>query len=198
MSTEYEKYMDAVFWIDETTSGLVIPADERSLLASGCFDVALEHQAAIGLLYSSQLYGSVMSILRVLTESVVRGLWILYCASDIELKKFKKRKIDKSFGTLVSEYESKIDDKDFVLSKFKGVAWKSMNDFTHTGFMQVSRRHLPGKISADYDATELNHALGVAGALGFIAAGQLVGMAGRADLTQPFLDKMQDYGNVQP
>ncbi|WP_408733226.1 DUF6988 family protein, partial [Burkholderia cepacia] len=57
-------------------SGLTLPADERSQLAIGCLDVTLEHQAAIALLHSSELYGSMMALLRVLSESLVRGLWL--------------------------------------------------------------------------------------------------------------------------
>jgi hypothetical protein len=58
-------------WIDLHTSGLELPADERSLLAVGCYDFAIEHQAAIALLVSSELYGSSFALLRVLVESLV-------------------------------------------------------------------------------------------------------------------------------
>tara|TARA_R110001592_G_scaffold1909_1_gene11816 strand:- start:427 stop:1023 length:597 start_codon:yes stop_codon:yes gene_type:complete len=198
MSSEFDKLMDVVAWIDENASGISLPSDERSLLASGCFDSAIEHQAAIALLYSSSLYGSMFSLLRVITESLVRGLWILNCATEKEIIKFKKGRLDKKFDTLIKEYEAKIGDTNGVLSQFKKTAWNPMNGFTHTGFIQVSRRHSPGKLGGNYEQVELSHALGVAGALGLIAAGQLVGMAKRSDLTQPFLDKMVEYGNKSP
>ncbi len=66
--TEHAKLLELMMWIDENTSGVTLPADERSLLAIGCFDIALEHQAAIALLHSSELYGSALALLRVLTE----------------------------------------------------------------------------------------------------------------------------------
>lgn len=198
MANDYESLLDVISWIDKNTSGISLPSDERSLLAAGCFDIAIEHQAAIGLLYSSELYGSMCSLLRVIFESLVRGLWLLNCADEAELERFKRGKINKNFAILIEEYESKINDPNGVLSKFKDTAWSPMNGFTHTGFIQVSRRHSPGKLEGTYDAKELSHALGVAGALGLIAAGQLVGMAGREDLAQPFLDKMKEYGAKNP
>ena len=198
MSGELDKLMDVVAWIDDNTGGINLPSDEKSLLASGCFDSAIEHQAAIALLYNSSLYGSMLSLLRVITESLVRGLWILNCATEKEIAQFKKGKLEKHFGTLINEYETKIGDSDGILSQFKKTSWSPMNGFLHTGFIQVSRRHSPGKLGGNYDQIELSHALGVAGALGLIAAGQLIGMAGRSDLTQPFLKKMEEYGNKTP
>lgn len=45
---EHAELLDLMKWIDQHTSGVTLPADERSMLAIGCFDVAIEHQAAIG------------------------------------------------------------------------------------------------------------------------------------------------------
>ena len=68
-----------------------------------------------------------------------------------------------------------------------------MNDFTHTGFIQVSRRHKPGRVEANYPDEDLSKALGVAGALGLIAAGQLIAIARRQDLLPEFMEKMSSY-----
>lgn len=83
--SEFAALKDLIQWIDDHTAGLSLPADERSQLAVGCFDVALEHQAAMVLLHHSGLYGSALALLRVLSESVVRGLWLHDCATDVEL-----------------------------------------------------------------------------------------------------------------
>src|SRR5258708_685949 len=76
---EHSQLLSLIRWIDENTSGLSLPTDERHMLAVGCFDVALEHQAAIALLHASELPGSALALLRVLAESLVRGLWVLHC-----------------------------------------------------------------------------------------------------------------------
>jgi hypothetical protein len=98
-------------WIDDNTKGIEISGDQRQQIAAACFDVAIEHQAAIIILCSSQLFGSMFSMLRVLTESVTRGLWLLHCATEAELKRFKKHGIDKPFGILTKEVEASIEIK---------------------------------------------------------------------------------------
>ena len=192
-AAEYAALNELVKWIDDQTAGLTLPTDERSMLAQGCLDVALEHQAAIAILHAAELPGSMLALLRVLSESLVRGLWLHECATDAELEKFKKGPLDKSFDALVQEYELKIGTPAGVLSGFKLSAWKQMNDFTHTGFLQVTRRHAPGRLGPNYPEPDLCKALGVAGALGLIAAGQLIAMAGRSDLLHAFMEKMSSY-----
>lgn len=195
-ATEHAKLLELMAWIDEHTSDLSLPADERSLLAIGCFDVAIEHQAAIALLYSSELHGSAFALLRVLAESLVRGLWLLHCASDNQLQKFKKGKVDETFAQLVAIVEAKIGTPNGVLSGFKATAWPALNGFTHTGFHQVSRRHSPGKVEANYPDHELAKALGVAGALGLIAGGQLIDMSGCKELLPAFSERMNAYAKT--
>lgn len=192
-NTEHAALVELVKWIDEHTSGLTLPADERSLIALGCFDVALEHQGAIALLHSAGLPGSMLALLRVLSESLVRGLWLHECATEQQLEKFKKGNLDKSFDSFVKEYEAQIGTPSGVLSGFKLSAYKQMNDFTHTGFLQVSRRHAPGLVGPNYPEEDLAKALGVAGALGLIAAGQIIAIGGRQDLIPMFLEKMSLY-----
>lgn len=195
---EFTELCELIRWIDDHTAGLSLPADERTQVAVGCFDVALEHQAAITLLHSSELYGSVLAMLRVISEAVVRGLWLHECATEAELKRFKKGRLDKTFDSLVREYEEKIGTPSGVLSGFKLSAWAQMNDFTHTGFLQVSRRHKPGRVEATYPSQDLINGLGVAGALGLIAAGQLIAIAGRDDLLPKYMDRMTAYARTGP
>jgi hypothetical protein len=190
---EHKKLLDLIHWIDTNTAGISLPGDERSLIASGCFDVALEHQAAIALLHSSGLPAPMFALLRVLTESLVRGLWLYRCATDSDIERFKKGTFDKKFGELVSSVESAIGTPNGVLSNFKESAWKALNGFTHTGMIQVSRRHTPGRIEANYPEDEIKKALGVAGALGLIAAGVLIEISGREDLLPKYYERMSSY-----
>jgi len=194
-AAEHEKLLEVMAWIDEHASGVTLPADERSLLAVGCFDVAIEHQAAIALLHSSELYGSELSLLRVLAESLVRGLWLLQCADDAQLQKFKKGKLGKTFAELVEDIELSMGTPNGVLSAFKATAWTAMNGFIHTGFHQVSRRYSPGRVEGNYSEDELAKALGVAGALGLIAGAQVVGMSDRKELLPAFFERMTVYAN---
>jgi hypothetical protein len=192
---EHSALVDVVRWIDEHHSGIVLPADERSRMTAGCFDVAIEHQAAIALLSSGQLYGPMFALLRVLTESVVRGLWLAQCASDTDLAKFKKHRLDKDFAQLIQEIEQAIGYAQSPLSKLKTNSWKAMNGFTHTGFYQVARRNGPGTTGPNYPPEEISQALALAGALGLIAASQLAGLAGTQPLLQATMTRMKAYAN---
>ena len=195
---EHHSFVDLITWIDQNTSGVTLPADDRTMLAVGCFDVAIEHQAAIALLGNSALHGSSFALLRVLAESLVRGLWLLHCATEAELAKFKKGQVDKSFSKLISEFESHIGTPSGVLSNFKVSAWDALNGFTHTGFHQVSRRHTIGRVEGTYPDHEVAKAYGLAGALGLIAAGQVIGLSDRQDRLPEFQLRMAQYAKNAP
>ncbi len=190
---DHEALLEVIKWIDENLTGIELPTDERSMLSAGCFDVSIEHQAAIALLFSSGLYGSMFALLRVVTESLVRGLWLLHCATDAELSQFKKGQVKKEFGTLIKEIENSIGISTPVLSNLKAIAWTAMNGFTHTGFNQVSRRHGEGSVGSNYPDDELNQAQSLTGALGLIAAVQLASLANLPDLIQDTMQRMQIY-----
>ncbi|MBO4119819.1 hypothetical protein J5T34_03580 [Cupriavidus gilardii] len=191
---EHAELLDVISWIDQHTRGLELPADDRSLIAIGCFDVAIEHQAAIAVLHGAELYGSMLALLRVLSESLVRGLWFSSCASEGDLAKFKNGTLRRKFEDFVSEYENAIGTPNGVLSGFKLSTYKQMNDFTHTGIRQVSRRHMRGRVQSNYSEQDLKRALSVAGSLGLIAAGQLIDLARREDLIRLYMAKVSQYG----
>lgn len=197
-ASEHQELVQLIRWIDQHTSKLSFPTDDRTMLALGCFDVAIEHQAAIALLAGASLNGSAFALLRVLAESLVRGLWLNSCATESELAKFKRGKLDKTFATLVAEFEASIGTPAGVLTSFKATAWTALNGFTHTGFHQVSRRHSPGRVEGSYPEHEVAKALGVAGALGLIAAGQLIGISGQQHLVPLFYERMSRYAKPAP
>lgn len=195
VAAEYAKLIEVIRWIDECTAGLALPGDERSLLAIGCLDVTIETQAAIALLHTEKLYGAEFALVRVLVESLVRGLWLRQCASDGQLEKFKKGTLDKKFGALVSEIKGDLGMPDQALSAFRGEVWGVLNGFTHAGMHQVSRRYSEGRVTSNYSDEELASALRVAGALGLIAGAQIVVISGRKELLPVFLKHMSDYTN---
>ncbi len=189
---EHRNLVKLINWIDEHTPGFELPSDKRSLLVQGCFDVALEHQAAIALLDSSKLHGSMLALLRVLTEAVVRGLWLYHCASENNLAQFKKGKV-KSHGQLITEIENKIGDKNRTLSLMKKNSWNAMNEFTHTGYSQIVRRHNIGTVGANYSEQDLSQTLAATGALGLLAASQLAAMGNKTDVVDECIKMMKDY-----
>lgn len=197
---EHAKLSELIIWIDQHTSNIELPADERSLIAIGCFDIALEHQASIALLHSYKHYGSALALLRPLAESFVRGLWLLECATEKDLRIFKKDNDDKKFGfsKLIRDIETNLGTPSGVLSAFKAASWSTLCSFTHTGFHQVSRRHSPGKVEENYSEAELAKILRVAAALGLMAGGLIIHMSGKHELLQSFFERMSAYTDAAP
>lgn len=83
-------------WMDQRIDGLEIRSDERTRISAACFDVALEHQKSIVLLIANHLVGSAFSLVRVLFETYIRGLWLERCASETEIEKYKKIDLPKA------------------------------------------------------------------------------------------------------
>ena len=187
---------DLVRWIDENTSGIEISGDRKKQIAAACFDIAIEHQAAITLLCESSLFGSMHAMMRVLVESVTRGLWILHCANESELDRFEKRGIEKSFGDMTAEIESAVGAEQPTLSQMKTNAWDALNDFTHTGYMQVTRRHGDGTLGPNYPEGDILKCINAAGAFGLLASAQLSAMAQNDALTQAHLRKIEEFALV--
>src|SRR5689334_5497560 len=76
-------------WIDQRVTSLNFADHPRNYIAAACFDMALEHQAAVAVLAQSELYGSMHALLRVEAEAVLRGMWFARCATDDEIESFK-------------------------------------------------------------------------------------------------------------
>jgi hypothetical protein len=64
-TTEAKHLVALVMWIDENFSGLSFDLDLRKELAYGCFDLALEHQASVSLLFQHRCFGSQFALMRV-------------------------------------------------------------------------------------------------------------------------------------
>jgi hypothetical protein len=130
-------------------------------------------------------------------DAVVRGVWLHLCATEADIARFKSGSVP-PFGELVKQYEEKIGSSDGVLSGFKVSAWAPLCDFTHTGYLQVTRRHSPGRLGGNYPDHELAAVLGVAGVFGLLAAGTLVAIAGRHDLEPSLAEKVALHARLEP
>lgn len=198
MHEEIIKSEALIQWLDTQIDGLEFPNEERTRLASSCLDVALEHQRAIVLLIANKLYGSAFSLIRIIFESFVRGVWLQMCATNDELEKYKTEKIEKKFGTLIEEIEQCEGFKNGILSAAKTENWKHMNSFTHSGFSQSIRRSKEDSIEPNYTKDEIREVLNVANALGMLSALQITILANKQDLSIQLLEKMKTTFNNKP
>jgi hypothetical protein len=176
-------------WLASEIEGLEIPANDRSRLAAGCLDTALEHHRAIVLLTANVLYGSAAALVRLLFEAYVRGVWLFHAASDEEIGQFKDDKLNKAFGELIADLENVEPFKGGTLSHVKEVSWKAMNSLTHSGLSQVARRITSDAIMPNYTDEELKDVLETANSLGVLAAIDIADMAGNEELACKVFDR---------
>jgi hypothetical protein len=191
--------ISVLLWIDERFSGIDLPADPRVRIASGCLDIALEHQAAIALLVKNEMLGSAFALMRVIVESVVRGMWFARCATGEELDKFQKDKLEPSFSLLVKALERGTGSN--TLSRMHETSWNALCGFTHTGFHQIRRRNSEDTTAPDYPEAEVIQVLNFAASMGLIAAVELATLAGNEPLMQEALERSRQHvrksGGVQ-
>ena len=189
VDSKIRKSESLIQWMDRKINGLEISSDDRTRISASCFDVALEHQKAIILLIANKLVGSAFSLVRILFEAYIRGLWISKCANDKEIGDFKKNKLEKTFGTLIQEIEQQDGFEEGILSKAKAANWKAMNSYTHSGFFQSVRRNKEETIEPNYDEDKILEILGFSDAIGMLTALQIALMAGNVALANDLLEK---------
>jgi hypothetical protein len=183
------KSQSLIQWMDQKIDGLEVSSDDRTRISAACFDIALEHQKSIVLLIAHSLFGSAFSLVRILFEAYIRGLWIGKCATDKEIEDFKKNKSTKTFATLIEEIEQQDGFQEGVLSRAKTASWKAMNSYTHSGFFQSVRRNKDETIEPNYDYDEILEVLGFSDSIGMLTALQIALMAGNVELANDLLEK---------
>jgi hypothetical protein len=170
LAQEIQRAENSIQWLDSQADGLEFKADKRSLLAAGCFDMAVEHQKAIVMLIANRLSGSALSLVRLHFESFVRGLWLQHCATDAQLDRFSNDQQMEKFAVLLEAVEKQEGYRSGVLSRAKLQSWKAMNSFAHTGIKQVSRRYYDGHIQGNYSEEELIEIIRFSCAIGWLVA----------------------------
>lgn len=161
-------------WIDKNLSIKYNLKNENERWAFSCFDMVVEHHSSILLLSQSRLYGSAFALLRVEFEAFVRGLWLRYVATESQLEKFKRDKVDPKFGELIEQVERKRNSKSSVLSYIKDEQWSIFNSFTHTGIEALIRRIGPQTTGHDnYNEEDVVKGLKLSGLIVVLAAYEL-------------------------
>ncbi len=167
------KSQELIRWLDERVYdlNLVENAHSRSRLAVGCFYVALEHHRAIVLLIANGLHGSARSLIRILFDAFIRGLWLYRCASDDDLEYLKNEdKLKKKVEDLIKDIEKRSGDDEMILSMIKNRAWSAMCSYTHTGMSQLSRYNSSEAIEPNFNEDEIVEALNFANVFGLQSA----------------------------
>jgi len=192
---EYHRALGS--WAVQRLKGKELSTDLRIFLSAGCFDVALEHQNAIVVLCEKQLFGSAFALIRVIFEACVRGVWLHQCATEQEITKYKNDTLDRKFFLILQDVEKLDGFEEGILGEVKSNYWKSMNSFTHTGILQVSRRLSEDSIGPRYSDGEILEMLSFSGAMCLFAAQQIALLSGDISLANEMLGKIDDFANAE-
>lgn len=182
MTNLIEKSKKVAASIDDAIHGARINTDNRNMAAGGCFDVVLEHHKSVTLLIEARLMGSAFALVRGIYESYVRGLWILYAATDDEIGKFLEDEIKASIGNMVERIEKVPGFEVGVLSAIKSASYSSMCSYTHSGWRQVGRRFNNEYVEANYSDGEVEEVLSFTNTIALLAAHEISKITKNRDL----------------
>lgn len=137
--------------------------EQRYDLAIKSALLSTEHGAAAFLLISGQFYAPGYTLLRTQFETLVRGIWFMYAASDVWIEKLSRPltvetaeaakdalmldKMLKGLRASESAPPALLDQ----LEACRDVMWKALNSYTHGGFHPLARFETgyPPKLSYD-------------------------------------------------
>ncbi|WP_351079429.1 DUF5677 domain-containing protein [Shewanella sp. CAL98-MNA-CIBAN-0140] len=162
-------------------NGIELPNTGSMMVASSYYSLCMEHFRSIVALTELELHGSASSLLRSLFESYTKGLWFEYCSSEVDIELLNKDKFNKPFGLLVKEideYRNNSENKTSKLSVAKKMNWKSLNNLTHAGPAQITRRISGDNIASNYNEEFIKDMLSFSTNYGLLAAGQLALLSG--------------------
>lgn len=194
LTQEFNKQRDLLRWLDQRFK-IPFKTDQRSRAYLSCYDLAIEHHAAILLLFEAGLRGSMFALFRVQFESLVRGQYLHYCASEQDWELFFKDKdMTKKFGPMIVAVEKKIDETHQVLSNLKNNAYTIFNSFTHTGHQHLVRRNTENNVGAvNYPDEEVLQGLKMSGSLALLAFAGMAGMTDDENIQDELLVKIKEY-----
>lgn len=193
---EYERQVELSGWIN-TNLARPYSLDKKRHLALTCFDLAIEHHAAICTLLSSELYGSMYALLRVQFEAYARGLWLYHVASDDDVSKYEcSDSLNMGIASLISMVEDQVGLPGGPLSKLHAKSWRIFCSFTHTGHQALLRRISETSTgSVNYCEEEITSALSVAGTIALLAAAELASLTRDPRLVEAAMAKAKEYAS---
>lgn len=141
--------------IAEALNGRRINADLRSRLCAACYAVSQQHYNSILILlaHTPPLQATAFALLRPLTESTMRGLWLSHVASDEQVQTYIQSGTKLDMASMI-----KAVGKAVGLNAHHAIYthWHSLSAYTHTGEHQVQRWLQTENIEPCYSDSELS------------------------------------------
>jgi hypothetical protein len=168
---EFQRQVAIVKWIQDHFLR-AFQVDKNASLAIACFDLAIEHHSAICALFSSGLYGSLYSLIRIEFEAYARGLWIRHVATNEDIAYFEKNDGPNiGFAALIELVEKKNTLFAGQLSILRSKHWSIFCSFAHTGHQALLRRISEGRTGlVNYEEAEVVSIMSLAGTLALLSA----------------------------
>jgi len=177
-------------WIIKRLDGMEVSNSQRTLVANSCFDLVIEHQAAIAVLVKSRIYGSAFTLIRPAFESFIRGVWVRRCAQDKQITHFINETKDYRLSVILPLVEKLEDFSSGTMSRFHDASCGILNSLTHGGFQQIARRSTGSHIEPDYEADEIANIVMLAGTFALMALEQIASDADRPDVIAEVVNRI--------
>lgn len=130
-------------------------SDLRTVIVAGTIDQMNEHHGAIVLLIRDGKVGSAFGLARSIVESMYRGLWLNFCATNAQVEKFEKTD---ELPVNMTQMAAAIDEKYKAEGFFEDLrkrAWPALCSYTHTGMLQLGRRFTGQNVQPNYSDGEI-------------------------------------------
>jgi hypothetical protein len=131
------------------------PADLRTLFVIGFITQMIEHHEGMLLLISNDIKGSACVLARSIFESMYRGLWINFCASDEQIRAFER---DDHLPLRMPAMARAIDQQYQAEGRYGELmnrCWPALCSYTHTGLLQLGRRFTGQNVQPSYSEEEM-------------------------------------------
>jgi len=200
MKNEIKRTQEILERIDDSLADATLSSPDgaplgRSVVAAlGIFHQVVEHCFAVERLYRDPpFYGSALALLRSIFEGLVRGLWLLHCATPTQATNFiEKDALKFSIENLTQRVEAThIGFSGGNLSQTVKGAWDSMCSYAHTGMRQVERRVAKGEIRSNYTQAELIEVLKTVRIFAIFAAFEIAVLSNRHAVVSQLIEELK-------
>ncbi len=187
--------------VTEHLAQLIAHPEPRFDLALRSALLSAEHGTAAFVLVSGGLYSAGYTLLRPQLETLVRGIWLMYAASDTWIEKLSRPltvetaeaakdalMLDKMIRALRAS-ESAPSALLNELEACRDVMWKALNSYNHGGFHPLARFQTGYPLQLSYDVLRNSNAmLALSAQLAAIVTGDPQNMAPVRALHTDFAD----------
>jgi hypothetical protein len=189
ISARLSKAVETVNWLHAQINETPFPSGTRNQLSLACFGIAQDHHGAIVLLMSKGNFASAFALIRSAMEALLRGSWLLSCATDEDVRRFWHDKEPKT-QKMIEEVEKL---PPFALKPFTRMRkehWAAMCSFTHTGGLQAQRWIQADAVEPIYSLQDVEGALMYAEYAGALSVVIMLEMIGKHALAQSVVERV--------